>query len=800
VAKKTREATAEGRTPFREKLQELGALLFVLCAFFVFVSLVTYDPRDIPSIQHPPNDPVANRGGLFGSRVAFGLLGHFGLAAYLVVFLVGFWSFLVFFRRRLAGLYVKLFAAVVAVFACSTLLSIQSLFDPRSFGWAGTMPGLGGVYGKGLELALTRDLGTAGTWLVVLLAFGVSIVLATDWMIYKGVVAAAVWARRLMGRSPAVKPIAKAAPAPIRDAEEVAVTGISRAVLEERRQAAEAIAEAAREPALKPSEAHASGPAPSVKLESPAPKPVIDAAAPVIPAPKRESRNALRAVAESHDRPKLLPYEQPPIEIFEEAGESLNSMREPEIRDRISVIENTLREYEISAKCVHYEIGPATTTFELELAPGTTCSSVAQREAELTMKLAAQVRVVAPIPNKTTVGIEVPNPTADIVRMRSFLEKGYRDLRKIPLPIVLGKTNSGEAIVKSLTAMPHLLIGGSTGSGKSVCLNTIITTLLVGMSWDEMKLILIDPKKVELAPFAEIPHLWAPVIDDARKAAQVLEWLLKEMEDRYVLLKGVQARNIDSFNKLGEKGVLERLKERGVSDEDAKTSPTFMPYIVVVIDEMANLMQTARKEVELSISTLAAKARAVGIHMICATQRPSTDVITGLIKANMPSRIGFRVASAIESRIILDSKGAERLLGKGDMLTLMAPTYLLQRGQCTFTSDDEIRGVVQFLRSKGKPIYHQELVQIDQASEAEGSMDDELFEDAVRVVLEEQRGSTSLLQRKLQVGYSRASRLIETMEAFGIVGKHNGSSARDILMTWEQWESRKKQIESPAEA
>jgi S-DNA-T family DNA segregation ATPase FtsK/SpoIIIE len=790
VARKAKETPTEGGTPAREKLQELGALLFVLCAFFVFVSLVTYDPKDIPSIQHPPNDPVSNRGGLLGSRVAFGLLGHFGLAAYLVVFLVGFWSFLVFFRRRLAGLYVKLFAAVVAVFACSTLLSIQPLFSPRTFGWAGTMPGLGGIYGKGLELALTHDLGIAGTWLVVLLASGVSLVLATDWMIYKGVAAAAAWVSNLRGRRVAAK--APSTPAPVRtyDGEAVAEEEIARSVNEERRRAAEALAEAAREPA------------PSVKLPSPADteKTVIDAAAPVIPAPKREARNALKAAAESHSRPKLLPYEQPPIELFEEAGESLNSMREPEIRDRIAVIENTLREYEISAKCVHYEIGPATTTFELELAPGTTCSSVAQREAELTMKLAAQVRVVAPIPNKTTVGVEVPNPTADIVRMRSFLEKGYRDLRKIPLPIVLGKTNSGEAIVKSLTAMPHLLIGGSTGSGKSVCLNTIITTLLVGMSWDEMKLILIDPKKVELAPFAEIPHLWAPVIDDARKAAQVLEWLLKEMEDRYVLLKGVQARNIDSFNKLGEKGVLERLKERGVPDEEAKSATTFMPYIVVVIDEMANLMQTARKEVELSISTLAAKARAVGIHMICATQRPSTDVITGLIKANMPSRIGFRVASAIESRIILDSKGAERLLGKGDMLTLMAPTYLLQRGQCTFTSDEEIRGVVQFLRSKGKPIYHQELVQIDQASEAEGSMDDELFEDAVRVVLEEQRGSTSLLQRKLQVGYSRASRLIETMEAFGIVGKHNGSSARDILMTWEQWEARKKQLESPAQA
>ena len=788
MGRKMKETPAGSTVAFREKLQELGALLFVLCAFFVLVSLVSYDPGDISSIQHPPNNPVHNRGGLIGSRVAFGLLAHFGLAAYLVVFLVGFWSFLVFFRRKPASLYLKLFAAIVAVLALSTLLSIQPLVAARSLALAGTMPGLGGIYGKGLELALTRDLGTAGTWLVVVLAFCVSIVLATDWMIYKGVAAAARWTAGLLGRRRADSAVLREAK-PVRSEMEEAATRIAESVAEERRRFAEAIADA--------------GPAPSVSLPAPSEeeeKPDLDAAAPVVPAPRRESRNALKAAADSHHRPKLLPYEQPPIEIFEEAPESRASMREAEIRDRIAVIENTLREYEISAKCVHYEIGPATTTFELELAPGTTCSSVAQREAELTMKLAAQVRVVAPIPNKTTVGIEVPNPTADIVRMRSFLERGYRDLRKIPLPIILGKTNSGEAIVKSLTAMPHLLIGGSTGSGKSVCLNTIITTLLVGMSWDEMKLILIDPKKVELASFADIPHLWAPVIDDPRKAAQILEWLLKEMEDRYALLKRVQVRNMDSFNKLGEKGVVERLREQGLPDEEVKASPTFLPYIVVVIDEMANLMQTSRKEVEASIAMIAAKARAVGIHLICATQRPSTDVITGLIKANMPSRIGFRVASAIESRIILDAKGAERLLGKGDMLTLMAPTYQLQRGQCTFTSDEEIRGVVQFLKSKGKPVYHQELVQIDQATEAEGSIDDELFEDAVRIVLQEQRGSTSLLQRKLQVGYSRASRLIETMEQFGIVGKHNGSSAREILMTWEQWEARKKQIESPAEA
>ncbi|MBI4565514.1 MAG: DNA translocase FtsK [Planctomycetes bacterium] len=767
MAKRGNASPLAGRVTFREKLKELAALGFVLAALFVFLSLVSYDPGDIPDIKYPPNRPVANRGGQIGAHIAFALLSHFGLAAYLVAFLSGFWAFLIFFRRKLSGLHLKLIAAAVAVMALATLLSLQPIAGPGALGFEGTAPSLGGLYGKGIELALRRDLGTVGTALVVVLALCVSIVLATDWLIYKGIAAVGAFLARWTASAP--RPAVRAAGAATEENVPIEVDA-PRAPIE-------------RIPTPEP--------APDAGGESDVPEAGLPPAL-----PRREPRNPLKAAADSHARQKLLPYEQPPLDLFDKPGPSQSSMTEQEIQDRMTLIVATLREFEISARCVNYEIGPATTTFELELAPGTRCASVAQREAELTMKLAAPVRVVAPIPHKTTVGVEVPNPVAEIVRMRSFLEKGYKDLRKIPLPIILGKTTSGEAIVKSLTAMPHLLIGGSTGSGKSVCLNTVITTLLVGMSWDEMKLILIDPKRVELAPFADIPHLWAPVVDDARKAAQVLEWLLKEMEDRYTHLKRVQARNVDAFNRLGAKGVLDRLLEQGVDKEEAAKAPTFFPYIVVVIDEMANLMQTARKEVELSISTVAAKARAVGIHLICATQRPSADVITGLIKANMPSRIGFRVASAMESRIILDHKGAERLLGKGDMLTLMAPDYRLQRGQCTFTGDDEIRGVVQFLKSRGKPVYHEELVQIDQASAAEGSMDDELFEDAVRVVLEEQRGSTSLLQRKLQVGYSRAARLIETMEQFGIVGKHNGSSAREILLTWEQWEARKKQAEA----
>jgi len=810
--KETPAATNTG-VPVREKLKEVAALFFVLCAMFVLIALVTYDPGDIAGIKYPANSPAANKAGTIGAHLAYALLANFGLSAYLVVFLTGFWAVSLFFRRRFDGLWIKLSAAIVALLAGATFLSIQPLADASTFGLAGTAPGAGGVYGKALELLLVQNLGFAGTYLAVILAFCISIVLATDWMIYIAVGKAAAFAWAAIGRT-----MKKSDEAEKLD-EEQARQEITLAVTAERQKLADALADLPAEP-----ETEIALPEPVVVEREPITEPRIDMKQmsrldtiklPANPAereieddepifkrvkaektiaPRAESmHNVIKTMAAAHERPKQIPYEQPSIDIFDKPVSNGAGMKESEIQERMAIIENTLAEYDITTKCVNYEVGPATTTFELELAPGTTCASLAARADELTMKLAVPpVRVVAPIPNKSTVGIEVPNPVAEVVRMRPFLEKGYSDLRKIPLPMVLGKTNSGEPIIKSLAAMPHLLIGGSTGSGKSVCLNTIITTLVCTMSWDEMKLILIDPKKVELAPFADIPHLWAPVVDDAAQAAKVLEWLVKEMEERYAQLKSVGARNIDGYNKLGEKGIRERLAEAGAPPEEIETAATFMPYIVVVIDEMANLMQTARKEVELTISTLAAKARAIGIHMICATQRPSADVITGLIKANMPSRIGFRVSSAMESRIILDNKGADRLLGRGDMLTLMAPTYTLQRGQCTFTSDEEIREVVKFLKSKAKPVYHQELIELNTIAEGEGTANDERFDEAVEVVLEEQKASTSWLQRRMAIGYSRAARLMETMEAWGIVGKGNGAARRDILVTFEQWGAMKR--------
>jgi S-DNA-T family DNA segregation ATPase FtsK/SpoIIIE len=773
------------RVPVREKMKELGGLFFFLCATFVLISLVSFDPGDIREIKYPPNAPLANKGGAIGARTAYALLSGFGLGAYLLAFFAGFWSFMVFFRRRLEGLPVKLVSAAVSVFAAATLLSLQGVAGPASFGLAGTAPGLGGVYGEAFEIALVRHLGTAGAWLAVVLALAGSLVLSTDWMLYVGLLKAGRGAGVVLGRI--LHHYSAEERARRQEAVRLAQIEHGRVELSRRVATVRAADPAKVVPAPVLTETFPSKLA-LIRPPAPAPAPVRP------PAPRPEPANVFKAEAAKYDGRKPGTYEQPPIDLFENKVEQIHGISEKEVQERMLVLEGALREYGVDGRVVNYEIGPAVTTYEVELAPGQEIHKVTARQEEITMRLSTlPVRVVAPLPGKGTVGIEVPNPFPNTVRIREFLEKGYADLRKVPLPMILGKTNGGEPILRSITPLPHLLIAGTTGSGKSVCLKSIITSLVISMSPEEMKLILIDPKQVELTAFTDIPHLWAPVVVDSKKAALVLDWLVKEMDERYTILNKVGVTSIDKFNKLGEAKVLDRLAEAGIPREEAQGFPVHMPYIVAVIDELADLMLTGKREVEHSIVRLSQKARAIGIHLVVATQRPSTDVITGLIRSNMPSRIAFRVPSQIESRIILDRKGAERLLGKGDMLVKMIDWFEPVRGQCTLVTDEELRGLVKYLRAMGKPEYHQELMEIKTIADAEGTEDDEQFDEAVRVVLSEGRGSTSLLQRALKVGYGRAARLIESMAKMGLVGGHNGSNARQILITLEEWDARKGQ-------
>jgi S-DNA-T family DNA segregation ATPase FtsK/SpoIIIE len=405
--------------------------------------------------------------------------------------------------------------------------------------------------------------------------------------------------------------------------------------------------------------------------------------------------------------------------------------------------------------------------------------------------------VVAPLPGRHTIGIEVPNSEKEKVRIKSMMELAGSRPQAMEIPLFLGKDSAGEALVSDLTKMPHLLIAGTTGSGKSVCINSIITGILLTKRPDEVKAILIDPKMVEMTAFNTIPHLMCPIVTETKTAVQILEWATVKMDERYSLLAEARVKNVAEYNRLGEEEVIKRFNPSS-PEEEAKV-PKRLPYIVIVIDELADLMMTAAKEIEAYIVRLAQKSRAVGIHIVLATQRPQATVVTGLIKSNMPTRVGFRVAARMDSRIILDQNGAETLLGEGDMLFLKPGTSDLVRAQGTFVDEMEIKRIVRHLKDVAEPQFHPELTQLKTVDTSE-MVRDELFDDAVRVVLETRRGSVSLLQRRLNVGYARASRMIEMMAGAGILGEYKGSQAREVTMTLEEYERIRDQMEADAEA
>jgi S-DNA-T family DNA segregation ATPase FtsK/SpoIIIE len=391
----------------------------------------------------------------------------------------------------------------------------------------------------------------------------------------------------------------------------------------------------------------------------------------------------------------------------------------------------------------------------------------------------------------------VPNSEKEKVRMKDMFELAGSKPQRMQIPLYLGKDSSAEALVSDLTKMPHLLIAGTTGSGKSICINSIITSVLLTKRPDEVKMILIDPKMVEMTAFNTIPHLMCPIVTETKMAVQILEWATVKMDERYALLAEARVKNVAEFNRLDADEILKRFNPSS-PEEEAKI-PKKLPYIVIVIDELADLMMTAAKEIEAYIVRLAQKSRAVGIHIVLATQRPQATVVTGLIKSNMPTRIGFRVAARMDSRIILDQNGAETLLGEGDMLFLKPGTSDLARAQGTFVDDGEIKRIVKHLKEIAEPQFHPELTRLKTVDTSDMARD-ELFDDAVRMVLETKRGSVSLLQRRLNVGYARASRIIEMMAASGILGEYKGSQAREVIITLEEYERIREQMDQDAEA
>ncbi|MFH1371144.1 MAG: DNA translocase FtsK [Planctomycetota bacterium] len=501
---------------------------------------------------------------------------------------------------------------------------------------------------------------------------------------------------------------------------------------------------------------------------------------------------ALRNAEQPYEPPSYDDYILPGIELLDEPTYTFASVQEKVVKAKAIALESLLGEFDVSARVVAAETGPVVTMFELQLAAGVKVSQVSSLANDIARALGVgAVRVVAPLLGRHTIGVEVPNSEKERVRMKDILRLAGSRPADMAIPLFLGKDSSGEALVEDLTAMPHLLIAGTTGSGKSICINSIITGILLTRRPDEVKMVLIDPKMVEMTAFNTIPHLMTPIVTETRRATQILEWATIKMDERYAILAEARVKNIGEFNALGTEEIIRRFEPTS-PDEEAKI-PKKLPFVVIIIDELADLMMTAAKEIEAHIVRLAQKSRAVGIHIVLATQRPQATVVTGLIKANMPTRIGFRVAAKMDSRIILDQNGAETLLGQGDMLFLKPGTSDLVRAQGTFVSEEEVKRIVKHLKDS-PPQFHPELTQLGQPDTSE-MIDDELFDDAVRIVLESKRGSVSLLQRRLSVGYARASRMIEQMAALGVLGEYKGSQAREVMVTVEDWEQLREDME-----
>ncbi len=460
-------------------------------------------------------------------------------------------------------------------------------------------------------------------------------------------------------------------------------------------------------------------------------------------------------------------YQLPPVSILK-AAKQPEKETEKDLRIYAQVIEETLSDFGIEGEVVNFTQGPRVTLFELQPAPGIPLVKITKLADNIAMSLkASPIRMVAPIPGKSTIGIEVPNREISIVCLRELIES--KEFKNSPskLTVAIGKNILGKAVISDLKIMPHLLIAGATGSGKTVCLNSLITSILYKATPEEVKFLMIDPKMVELVIYNDIPHLLLPVITDIKKVVSSLKWLIREMDRRYHLFAEAKARNIEAFNQ--------------VSQEK-------LPYIVVVVDELADLMLIARNDIENSIIRLTALSRAAGIHLILATQRPSVNVITGIIKANLPCRIAFQVSSKFDSQTILDSKGAEKLLGRGDLLFIPPGRSHPIRAQGGFVSDEELESLTEFLKSQSKPEYKMEILEQPQAEtttsagiSSSNMDDDELYSRAVRIVLETRIASISMLQRRLEIGFNRAARLIERMEAEGIVGPYREGKPRIIL-------------------
>jgi S-DNA-T family DNA segregation ATPase FtsK/SpoIIIE len=756
---------------FRRLRTDLTSLGLFAGTLFIALSMISFDSADPPArTVFPLRETPVNLCGPLGAELAHHLRTVLGLGAWFVVLALGVVDVRLLtrgsdkaFRQRAVG------ACLLTVSICVTL----QLVAPGLGG--GQIVGSGGWLGAVGVAVLQAHFAIAGTLVLLASVFAAGLILATDTnVITRGLrillLPAIVLHRIVFGwltRQPS--------PSEVETIDRRGALSHRESTRKQESKSAEA------EIVEEPDEPAAEVPRGEIKVNPP-----ITATA---------HRAAVMASLDAASQSGCdTPYTLPPLDLFEDSEEFPYELLAKKARVAAVTLEKTFQEFGLNIRVVEIDTGPVITQFELELEAGLRLSKVSALADDLAIALRVPaVRVVAPIPGKNTVGVEVPNEKRVMVRMRDLIDASPQDVADMSIPLFLGKDVSGRPLAIDMAKMPHLLIAGRTGTGKSVCLNTLILSILATRSPEQVRMLMIDPKMVELSPYKRIPHLMHPVITDMKKAEAVLAWAVDKMEERYDLLARCGVRHLDSYNKL----TLEKRFERmglDPSSEEAESIPERMPYIVIVADEMADMMMTSGKDVEGHIIRLAQKSRAVGIHLVLATQKPTVDVITGLIKSNLPARISFQVASRTDSRVVLDEGGADRLLGNGDMLFLAPGTSHLSRAQGTFVSDDEVNKVIDYF-ARYEPDYSTELAQISATGGATSASSlknrDDLYETAIEVVVREGRGSVSLLQRALGVGYGRAARLVDFMAEDGIVGDYNGSQAREVLYTPEQWETFK---------
>jgi S-DNA-T family DNA segregation ATPase FtsK/SpoIIIE len=832
-------------------------------AALLLAALLSYDPRDVPANALPPNPSVRNWIGPFGAWLAFYWFRWVGVTAYLfpvLFFAVGLGCFLdafAYLRRRWAW-------ALLLVLCCMGLLDLYQ-------GYFGKLhrklnAEVGGVLGLNLNQHFFGEcFGTAGATILYLMLYFISLLFLTNFQLGE-------WIRKLWGRRAAagggltpeedvierrardlqkqVKKLEEEGtrsglgpdmqPVPAPTVRDLSVSQPSKAGRGKRPAQPEPVKEPApadevevipaREVAAatvgdilgkksesaetKPGDVNPDGsPAEKAAAGEKAPEPKPEAEVHITGLPARQPRRPKPISVAS--TPMIGNYQLPPLDFLQHPDPTIKPTEsKEELMANARLMQQTLAQFDIEVALGDITKGPTITRYELHPAPGVKLEKITALNNNLAAALKAErLNILAPVPGKSSVGVEVPNPVKTSVIMRDLLESEEWRNTKARIPLALGKDVYGHPIISDLAEMPHVLIAGSTGSGKSVCINAIICSLLYRFSPDQLRFVMIDPKVVELQQYNALPHLVVPVVTDPKKVILALRWVVNEMEKRYQIFARVGVRNIGSFNSRpknkplppqepelpllakkekvepGADGFAVEVDEEIVVPREADIIiPEKLSYIVVIIDELADLMLVAPADVEMAIARITQMARAAGIHCIVATQRPSVDVITGVIKANIPARIAFQVAAKVDSRTILDAMGADKLLGKGDLLYLPPGSAKLTRAQGSYISDQEIQSIVDFIAKQAKPSYELEIHQ--QLSRPASSLgdengideDEEIIQDCIQVIRSEQKASVSLLQRRLRLGYGRAARIMDELENRGIVGPSNGAEPRDILI------------------